>query len=128
MKHILSIMVTMLLLVSAGVAFAQTGGITGVVVDRAGNPVEGARVSLWLDNRCEGSVLTDGSGLFSMADVPVGTYTLKAGKPHFGNVILDGVEVVDGQVTDVGVLALAGGGPHGPQGKFQHQEQYQHGQ
>ena len=126
MKRISSIAV--LLLLMAGAALAQTGGVTGLVVDQENNPVEGARVSLWLDNACTGYVFTDAAGMFNMEDVAVGTYILKAGKPRVGKAILEGVEVIDGQITDVGLITLVGTGPNGPNGqKFQYQYQQQNG-
>lgn len=119
------------LLLIGGIASAQTGTVTGAVVDDEGVPVEGARVSLWLDGHCDGYVLTDAAGTFSLADIDVGTYTLKVGKPKVGQAILEGVVVLDGEVTDVGVITLVGGGPHGPGGggggggKYRYQEQNQ---
>lgn len=131
MKRFLGI-AAVLCLVSAGAALAQVGGVTGLVVDRNGGPVEGAKVSLWLDNVCQGNVLTDAMGVFLFEEVAVGTYTVKAGKPKVGQAVLEGVVVVEGQVTDVGTLTLAGNGPNGPNGshknKYQQQNQYQQGQ
>jgi hypothetical protein len=115
MKSLLGIALV-LLLVSSGAAYGQTGGVTGLVTDSQGSPVAGARVSLWLGSVCQMNVTTDGSGVFNLTSVPVGIYTLKAGKPQTGNAVLEGVGVADGQITDVGVLALAGGGPHGTKG------------
>lgn len=111
----------------AGAASAQVGGITGLVVDCNGAVVEGARVSLWQDGRCVGFVLTGADGIFLMEDIAVGLYGLKAAKPQVGQVTVDGVEVLEGQITDVGTLALAGQGPHPPNGggKYQHQQQQQ---
>ncbi len=68
-------------------------------------------------------VLTDAAGVFNLADVPVGIYTLKAAKPRVGQFQLAGVEVVEGQVTDVGQVSLAGQGSQGPKGpKHQYQQ------
>lgn len=116
-----------LLLCSAGMAFAQTGSVVGIVVDADNNPVEGARVSLWLDGACEMHVFTDVDGAFTFLDVPVGVYDLRCGKPRVGQASIEDVAVVEGEVTDVGVLALEGSGPHDPNGpKFQYQNQFQH--
>lgn len=131
MKKFLSI-AAILLLVGAGAAFAQTGGVTGVVADQNGSLVEGARVSLWQEGVCKMHVLTDAAGVFVLTDVAVGTYTLKAGKPKTGQAMVEGVVVVEAQVTDVGTITLVGSGPNGPGtgGKLQYeqQHQYQHGQ
>jgi len=114
------------LFLGASAAYGQ-GGVTGLVVDTDGVAVEGARVSLWADGACQMHVFTDAGGAFTFEDVAAGTYTLKAGKPKVGNATLEGVEVTDGEVTDVGTVTLEGGGPHGPQGpaqhKFQHMQQ-----
>lgn len=90
-----------------GAAWAQVGSVVGVVVDRAGLPVEGARVSLHQDGACAGWVLTDAAGVFTLADVEPGVYTLQASKPRIGTKTLS-IEVLDGEVTDVGTLQLAG--------------------
>lgn len=131
MKRFLSI-AAVLFLISAGAALAQTGGVTGIVVDQDGNPVEGARVSLWLEDTCQGHIATDAAGVFLFEDVPIGTYTLKAGKPKVGKAVLEGVVVIEGQVTEVGTLTLVGSGPNGPNGsnkyKYQQQNQNQEGQ
>lgn len=92
-----------------GAAWAQVGSITGVVVDRAGVAVEGARVSLHNDGACIGYVLTDAAGAFTLADVEPGTYDLlKAAMPRIGNATVVDVEVLDGEVTNVGTLQLVG--------------------
>jgi hypothetical protein len=91
-----------------GTAWAQTGGVTGNVVGRDGAVVEGARVSLWLDGDCQGYVLSDADGVFTFTDVEVGVYELRAGMKKIGNAYIDGVEVLEGEVTDVGTLTLAG--------------------
>ena len=127
MKSLLSLAM-MLLLVSAGPAFGQTGGVTGIVLDGEDNPVEEARVSLWLDGACQVYVLTGADGVFNFADVAVGTYDLKAGKRHLGNVILEAIEVIEGEVTDVGVIVLECTGPQGPGGPHKYMYQKQIGQ
>lgn len=109
----------------AGTALAQVGGIIGTVVDANGAVVEGARVSIWLDGACQGYVLTGADGTFLMEDVAVGTYSVKAAKPQLGQVMVDAVVVLEGEITDVGLLTLAGGGPHGHGPKFQFQQQGQ---
>lgn len=113
-----------------GAALAQVGGIAGVVMDGSGVVVEGARVSLWQDDRCVGYVLTGADGIFLMEDVAVGLYSVKAAKPRVGQVTVDIVAVTEGQITDLGTLTLVGGGPHPPNGggkfQFQQEERYQH--
>ena len=102
------IMLTLALAVlCTGAAWAQVGSVVGLVVDRTGLPVEGARVSLHQDGVCAGWVLTDAAGAFTLADVEPGVYTLQASKPKIGTKTLS-IEVVDGEVTDVGTLQLVG--------------------
>ncbi len=102
-----------LAVLATGVAWAQVGSVTGTVVDRVGNPVEGARVSLHQDEVCVGYVLTDAAGVFLFTDVEPGTYTLRASKKRIGTVAI-AVEVVADELIDVGVLQLAGKFVYGP--------------
>jgi hypothetical protein len=90
-----------------GAAWAQVGSVIGVVVDRTGVPIEGARVSLHQDGACVGYVLTDAAGAFTLADVEPGIYTLQASKPKIGTKSIT-VEVAAGETLDVGTLQLAG--------------------
>ncbi|MEP4533843.1 MAG: TonB-dependent receptor [Cyclobacteriaceae bacterium] len=55
--------------------FAQTGAISGIVVDKAGNPVPG--IVIQIDNTEKGSA-SDGSGNFTIKSIKPGDYTLKA--------------------------------------------------
>ncbi len=104
-----SMLIGMLLV--AGAAWAGTGQITGVVVDGFGSPVEGAKVSLWMDGVCVTSVVTDAQGAFLLDLVNPGTYKVHAGKPGVGQAVVDGVVVADGSATDVGTMMLVGKGP-----------------
>jgi hypothetical protein len=104
-----ALLATMCVLLFSGAALAQTGVVMGTVVDSKGLPVEAARVSLWADGVCTGTfVMTDLAGLFVFENVAVGTYSIHAGKKTVGSVVLDGVVVSDGQVTDAGTLILVG--------------------
>lgn len=131
MKKVLCLLAIGLL--SAGVAVAQTGGVTGAVVDETGAAVENARVSLQNETGCVGFVLTDADGVYLFEEVPVGIYTVKAGLPQVGNASIDDIEVVEGLVTQVPDLVLVcggggggGQGPHGP--KYYHRFRYQGGE
>lgn len=96
-------------LLFAGAAFAQTGGIVGLVTDCNGAPVEGARVSLWANGACTGTFAMSGpDGSFAFTDVAPGTYTVHAGKKNVGQARVENVVVYDGQVTNVGTLVLIG--------------------
>ena len=114
-------------LLTAGMAAAQTGSVTGLVVDELGAPIEGARVSLHADGICVAHMFSDADGTYLFEDVAVGIYTVKAGLKQVGNASIEGIEVFDGQLTTVDPLVLAGtggggSGPHGP--KYKHQNQY----
>ncbi len=114
-------------LLTAGMAAAQTGSVTGLVVDDMGAPVEGARVSLHADGMCVAHMFTGADGTYLFEDVAVGIYTVKAGLKQVGNASIEGIEVLEGEVTQVPDLVLAGtggggSGPHGP--KYKHQNQY----
>jgi hypothetical protein len=131
MKRILGLLA--ICMMAAGVAGAQTGSVTGLVVDEMGAAVEGARVSLHADGQCVGYVFTGADGAYLLEDVAAGVYTIKAGKPQVGNATLEDIEVLEGEITQVPDLVLScsggsgsgsggGSGPHGP--KFKHQNQY----
>ena len=111
MKKMLFTLLAIALL--AGPAFAQTGSITGTVADCLGNPVEEARVSLWGDGHCLGYVLTDDTGAFTLTDVAPGVYEVRAGKQQVGHATVEGVEVMDGQVANIGLMTLIGKQQHG---------------
>jgi len=114
-----SLLMATLLLVGTGAALAKTGTVTGTgtvagsVVDDCGQPVESARVSLWLNEQCIGYTLSNGSGNFLIENLSSGTYTLRAGKKQVGQAEIEGVIVSDGNTTNVGVIMLVGQGPHG---------------
>ena len=117
-------------LMGAGMASAQTGSVAGMVIDGEALPVEGARVSLHAETSCVAYVFTGPDGLYLFEEVPVGIYTVKAGKPHVGNASIEGIEVLDGQTTLVPDLTLecGGGGGNGPYTyKYQHQHSQQNG-
>lgn len=122
MKKILALLTVGLL--SAGVAAAQVGSVTGLVVDGLGEPVEGARVSLHNETGCAGYVLTGPDGAYLFEEVAVGVYTVRAGKPQVGSATIEGVEVLEGELTTVDPLVLECSGPGGGSGP-QHGPQYQ---
>jgi len=117
-----ALMAVALVAMLAGGAWAQTGGVIGLVVDVDGNPVEEARVSLWQDGECVAHVLTDALGAFTFADVPAGIYALNAGKKKVGNASIEQVEVFEGQITDVGTLTLVGKQQCGPGKEREYQQ------
>ena len=111
-----------LIAVLAGGAYAQTGSVTGLVVDIDGFAVANAKVSLWQEGVCLFHVFTDDAGAFAFTDIPVGVYALHAGKKKVGNAAVEVVEVLEGQIVDVGTLTLEGQHQAAP-GKWQKNQQ-----
>jgi len=108
-KTVVGFVASMLLVASAAVA--GTGALTGTVVDDQGQPVEGARVSLWVADQCVGYVLSSNGGVFLFDTLDEGTYTVRAGMMRVGKAQLDDVVVIADQTTDVGMIVLIGTGP-----------------
>ncbi|MFB2119654.1 SusC/RagA family TonB-linked outer membrane protein [Parapedobacter sp. 2B3] len=69
------LMLSGLLMVSAVLAYAQSGAVSGRITDQQLVPLEGASVSI---QELGLTASTSGTGEFSFADVPNGTYTLVA--------------------------------------------------
>ncbi|MFB6097874.1 MAG: SusC/RagA family TonB-linked outer membrane protein, partial [Salinibacter sp.] len=75
LRRLLSIFAFLALVVPA-TAVAQTGTITGKVTDaKTGNPLPGVNVALMDINR---GAATGGQGNYTIENIPVGTYTLRA--------------------------------------------------
>lgn len=80
-------------LLVATAAMAQTGTVSGNVVNALGEPAVGARVSLHDGTTCVMFVVTDDAGAYSLIDVPAGIYTVRVGLPRTGQATVEGVEV-----------------------------------
>lgn len=96
------------LLLSAGMAYGQTGQITGRVIDRATQqPLVGAQV--YLDGTSFGGLTQDG-GRYLIVNVPAGTYTLAVQMLGFHEGRAENVRVTAGETTTrdftLGVTAL----------------------
>ena len=96
MKRCLSIVV-LALLAFAHPTLAQTGTVSGSILDRqTGDPLVGAIVFL------EGTqigITCDVEGRFQLFDVPVGTYVLASSMIGYQDASIIGVEVQDGEVA-----------------------------
>ena len=89
------------------VAQMVKGSISGSVVDPSGAAVPGAQIRV--TNQETGSVsssVSDAAGLFHIALLPIGTYTLDVTKEGFRKLTNDHVEVNSSQDTGLGALKL----------------------
>jgi hypothetical protein len=86
---------------------AEAGGISGVVVDREGRPVSGARVGIGVVPAFlpvgplpSGMVLTDAAGRFRLQGVAEGAVRVSAYALGVGRGSLENVEVTEGNVSE----------------------------
>ena len=73
---------------------AQTGRITGQVLDASQAAVPGAAITL--DNHANGQhrqVTTDNAGRYTLPDLPIGRYSIRVEKAGFQTQVKQGVEV-----------------------------------
>jgi TonB-linked SusC/RagA family outer membrane protein len=88
-----------LLLFAAGTAFAQTGRIEGTVRSaNTGDPIQGARVTV-MGTDLAG--VTNANGYYAIANVPVGTYEVRANVVGFQRVTITNQSVAAGLPTVV---------------------------
>ena len=94
------------------------GGITGRVVDAAGQPVDGASVQgeradvATEPGGVDGYAMSanDGDGRFTIRDIAPGTYALRVRAGGVGEAAVSSVKVAAGRVTDVGTITLSATG------------------
>ncbi|MCC7509546.1 MAG: carboxypeptidase regulatory-like domain-containing protein [Planctomycetes bacterium] len=91
-----------------------TGGVTGRVLDPAGNPLKAALVFVRPTDTLfggEDAAQTDTDGRFTIVELRhgAGTYRLAACHAKFARALLQEFEVVPGQITDVGDLRVTTG-------------------
>jgi hypothetical protein len=87
---------------------AQTGTITGAVVDPTGAAIPGAQVQIINQATADVSrqTTTDASGTFRALNVPAGTYKIKVSAPGMEELDRDGVVLDQDQSLGLGNLAL----------------------
>jgi iron complex outermembrane receptor protein len=80
----------------------STSALDGTVVDNKGGLIANAVVILRNDASGRTRTVTaDSAGHFSVANLPIGTYTVDASAPGFATFTRKGVQVADGQPTTV---------------------------
>ncbi len=82
------------------VRYSSLVDVSGKVVDKDGQPMEGVTVRLGL-----GSYVTEADGLFTLSNVESGSYTLAATKPGYQAATVD-LEVADEDITGLEITML----------------------
>ena len=103
------VVVLLVCLASAGTAFAQgaTGTLTGTVVDGSGAAVPGATVNATEANTgTVRTVVSNEQGLFRMAALSPGRYTLSVELASFRTVTVSDVNLLSSETRDLGKLTL----------------------
>ncbi len=88
-----------LFIVAGDLVYAQTGKIGGQVLDdRISEPLPG--VSIYIAELDRGAV-TDANGEYTLASIPVGTYSLRFSFVGYQTVIVEDVDVFTNQATEI---------------------------
>ena len=96
-------------LTGAGTAFAQgaTGTLAGTVVDTSGAAVPGATVNATeADTAAVRTVVSNEYGLFRIAALHPGRYTLKVELTSFRSVTVTDIDLLSSEIRDLGKLTL----------------------
>jgi len=104
----------MLWLASAGLASAQqtisTGTITGIVQDEQGLPVPGALVEVTnSQTRQQRSTTSNNTGIFNVAALAIGPYTVRVSLSGFGTVEKTDIHLQSNETYNAGTLTLRAG-------------------
>ncbi|RPJ79327.1 MAG: TonB-dependent receptor, partial [Acidobacteria bacterium] len=105
--------IAFLVLMIATSASAQvSGGLTGTVVDAQGGVIPGATVTLINDDRgtTVGTTVTSERGVFVIANITPGVYTVVIEMPSFKTLRRSGFDISPGPTTDLGALTIDIGG------------------
>ncbi|HXP10994.1 MAG TPA: carboxypeptidase-like regulatory domain-containing protein, partial [Acidobacteriaceae bacterium] len=90
---------------------AQTGSITGTVVDPSGAAIPGAKVQV--TDQATGNLTreagADAGGTFRALNLPPGTYRIKVSAPGMEELVRDGVVLDQDQTLGLGQVALTVG-------------------
>jgi Ca-activated chloride channel family protein len=98
-----TLVLALALLTAATAGHAPVGSIAGTVRDSAGGPIANAQVFVV---GTAFNALSDSTGRYRLADVPVGTYTLRAAFIGYQNTVLEQVPVRANQTTPVDLVLL----------------------
>ena len=110
MARILATLAVAISLVAASIAptFAaggQSGGVTGVVQDNAGKPIQGAKATLASPSGTY-TQTTDANGAFGFLGIPVDTYTISIEAKGFEPLGQPGITVEGGGTNSLGTVKL----------------------
>jgi hypothetical protein len=95
---------------AAGPLFAQSGAVSGHVIDSAGLPIPNASVDIVSTATSEThSALTNGEGYFLLPPLTPGSYVIHAGAPGFAQVTIDKVTVEVGSTRSIDVTLKPAG-------------------
>ena len=93
----------------AGASAQQLGGIAGEVTDNTGGVLPGVTVEVTSEALGAPQVaLTDGAGLFSVVQLPLGTYTVTFTLPGFSTVVRDGITIGAGFTATIDAQMAVG--------------------
>ncbi len=105
-----SLAVLACLLAAPAAALAQTGSIAGEVTDETGGVLPGVTVEATSPALIEGvrTTVTDGAGLYEIAALRPGTYTVTFTLPGFNTFVREGIELTSGFTANVAGLMSVG--------------------
>ena len=88
----------------------EPGKVVGVLKDANGKPIPNATVNIMKGTELVGTAVTDANGLFSIANLPAGSYTIQASSAGMAlTTASTAVTVTAGATTTVAVAATATG-------------------
>ncbi len=103
MKTKLFCLLAMLLLSFAGKALAQSGAISGTILDESGNPLKGAVIKVAVGSTAKGSAQTDIDGNYTVKPLAAGRYDVDVSMPAYVTSRTKGVVVSPGKTTALDV-------------------------
>ena len=90
-------------------AAQSTATLTGTITDQSGAVIPGAKVLCRnTGTDLELRTVANGSGLFRIPNVPVGTYELTISHPGFGTLVRGGIELLTEHTVDLSLMLQVG--------------------